>query len=412
MTGGVTPRPVTGGGVVLLALASSLAVPTAAFAQETAEPFFDANSRQVEYVGPGRETPEPESPDEVLIGYFGPDDPDHPVGGDLWLASNLAVEDANRAGGYRGVPFRLVPAWSENPWGTGVARLARSVFEQGVWAIIGSIDGASTHLAEQVVAKARLSLIAPAGTDKTVNYANVAWMFSCLPSDDRQAELLAEALADEIGTGPFALITTTDHDSRAATVELRGSLGARGIGPLYHVEIEPGSASLDGIADRVATDRSVAVVILAGAVDSARLVAALRDRRKGLALFGGSSMGRTAFLETAGAAADGVRFPLVCDPTSLSGEAGRELESRLGRPVDCVTAQAYDATRLLIAAVRQAGLNRARIRDAIEDLSPWSGVAGTIEWNTVGQNLRGARMATVTDGRIAPLSRSVPTRPD
>ena len=252
MTAGVPPRPAPGGRALLLAFALSPAAFTTASAQDAGEPYFDANSRQVEYAGPGREAPEPETPDEVRLGYFGPDDPHHPVGGDLWLASSLAVEEANRNGGYRGVPFRLVPAWSENPWGTGVARLVRAVYDDGVWAIIGSIDGSSTHLAEQVVAKARLTLIAPAGTDKTVNYANVAWMFSCLPADDRWAELLAETLADEIGRLPFPLITPTDHDSRAATVELRGSLNRLGIGPLHHLELEAGTEDLAGVAERVA----------------------------------------------------------------------------------------------------------------------------------------------------------------
>jgi ABC-type branched-subunit amino acid transport system substrate-binding protein len=368
-------------------------------------PHFDANARQVEYVGPGREEPEPELPDEVLVAYFGPDDPDHPVGGDLWLASNLAVEEANRDGGYRGVPFRLIPAWSADPWGTGVARLSRAVYDEGVWAVIGSIDGASTHLAEQVVAKARLTLIAPAGTDKTVNYANVAWMFSCLPPDNRWAGALAETIALEIGRRPFTLISTTDHDSRAATVELLGSLSGRGLVPRRHVELEAGIRDLDDLAEGVTGSDPAAVVILAGPVDASRLVVAVRERRRELPVYGGPSLGRRVFLQGAGPAADGARFPVLCDLRDFP-EAQTLLEARLGRHVDCAAAQAYDATRLLLAAIRRAGLNRARIRDAVEALSPWSGEAGPIEWNTVGQNRREVRIATAEGGRVIPLPSS------
>jgi ABC-type branched-subunit amino acid transport system substrate-binding protein len=408
MTGLVSSRPVAGGRILLFGLSLFLVAPTVALAQVSTEPFFDARSRQVEYAGPGREDPAPDDPTEVLIGYFGPDDPGHPVGGDLWLASSLAVEQANRDGGYRGIPFRLVPAWSENPWGTGVARLARAVYEDEVWAVIGSIDGASTHLAEQVVAKARLTLVAPAGTDKTVNYANVAWMFSCLPADDRQAELLAGALADDVGPRSFTVVSTTDHDARAATAELRGALDRRGIGPTHHLELEPGTEDLTELADRIAASAPDAVAILAGPIDSARLVVALRARRSDLTLFGGSSMGRRVFLEQAGAAADGVRFPRLCDPATSSQELDRTFEARFGRRADCATSQAYDATRLLIAAIREAGLNRARIRDAVQGLAPWSGVAGAIEWNAVGQNRREVGLATYSDGSIAPLSKSGP----
>jgi len=398
MSSSAPPGPAPGGRALLFVLVLSISALTFTSAQESSEPHFDARSRQVEYAGPGREDPEPEIPNEVLVAYFGPDDPDHPEGGDLWLASSLAVEEANRAGGFRGVPFRLIPAWSEDPWGTGVARLARAVYDDGVWAVIGSIDGASTHLAEQVVAKARLTLVAPAGTDKTVNYANVAWMFSCLPSDDRWAELLAEALEGEIGHHPFTLITTTDHDSRAATVELRGSLNRRGIGPLHHLELEVGAEDLGAMAERVTKSDSKAVVILSGPVDTARLVVALRERRGNLILFGGPSVGRRAFRERAGAASDGVRFPLLCDPAAATSEFGSNFESRFGRRADCPTVQAYDATRLLIAAIRDAGLNRARIRDSVEALSPWPGAAGAVEFGPVGQNRRPVRLARIAEG--------------
>jgi ABC-type branched-subunit amino acid transport system substrate-binding protein len=379
----------------------ALGVFVAALGAEVAQrPHFDTATHQVTYAGPGRTDPPPNDPSEVLIGYFGPSDPDHPKGGDLWLASSLAVEEANRAGGYRGLPFRLVPAWSENAWGTGVAQLARMVYADGVWAIIGSIDGTSTHLAEQVVAKARLTLIGPAGTDNTVNLANVAWMFSCLPADDRQAAVLARALSETVERGPL-LLSATDHDARVATAELKKALDLEGIAPLHHVELESGAAELTELADWVVSTGAESVVILAGPVDSARLVTALRTKDPDLQLYGGSSMSRRVFLERAGAAADGVLFPLPCDSTLFTDGFSRDFESRFGRRPDCTAAQTYDATRLLIAAIRQAGLNRTRIRDAVQALSPWSGAAGTIEWNALGQNQREVHLATIALGTLS-----------
>jgi ABC-type branched-subunit amino acid transport system substrate-binding protein len=366
-------------------------------------PHFDAKKHAVAYSGPGREDPEPEDLQEVLIGYFGPNDPAHPEGGDLWLAANLAVDEANRAGGHQGLPIRLVPAWSENPWGTGVAELARIVYSDRVWAVLGSIDGASTHLAEQVVAKARLTLITPASSDKTVNLANVAWMFSCLPADDRQAHAIGQALIARTGDTSFVLISATDHDSRLATEELSNWLGDRGRAPLYHLEFAPGSPSTADVADRVASSGSDVAVIMAGPLDSARLLAVLRSRRTDLQILGSYAMSRRIFLETAGPAAEGVVFPLPCDPSVFSSGFVRLFEASHGRQADCVSAQAYDAARLLIGAIEAAGLNRARIRDAVRSRSPWSGVAGTIEWTPLGQNQRKVTLATIREGQIVAL---------
>jgi ABC-type branched-subunit amino acid transport system substrate-binding protein len=191
---------------ILLAVLSWLSGPAHLNSQQTASrPFFEARKQQTEFTGPGREDREPEGLTEVRIGYFGPNDAAHPEGGDIWTAVSLAVDEANAEGGYSGLPFRLVPGWADNPWGNGGIQVARMAYEDRVWAVIGGIDGPSTHLAEQVAAKARLPLISPVATDKTVNLANVPWMFSAVPGDHALAPLLASALAAEAEAGTRSL---------------------------------------------------------------------------------------------------------------------------------------------------------------------------------------------------------------
>ena len=361
--------------------------------QDPERPFFDAREQRAEYAGPGREEPEPTGIHEIRIGYFGPSDPSHPLGGDMWLAAGLAIDQANREGGYRGIPFRLVPTWSDTPWGTGVAELARAVYADQVWAIIGSIDGASTHLAEQVVAKARLALISPASTDKTVNLANVAWMFSCLPADDALAGALVPVIVERVERRPFIVLSATDHDSHHAASELTSQLGREGLTPLHQIEFVPGLDDYSLVLERVTTSGVEAVVVVAGPQDSARAVTALRRLDQDLALFGSHGMGRRAFLEAVGP--DAAVFPSPCDPAFLDGPFATEFAELTGSWPDCTAAQTYDATRMTVEAIRKAGLNRARIRDALQALSPWHGVAGAIEWDSLGQNEREVGIMTV-----------------
>ena len=205
------------------------------------EPYFDGRKRELTYPGPGREQAEPRNLSEVKIGYFGPSDPAHPTGGDLWIAAQMAVERANATGGYKGLPFRLAPAWSENPWGSGVTQVTRLVYTDGVWALIGGIDGASTHLAEQVTAKALLALVSPVSSDKTVNYAYVPWAFSISASDDRQAEALFPLLEQSARAGRLVILSANDHDSKMAVREFETLLARNGLKPCLHLEFEKGA---------------------------------------------------------------------------------------------------------------------------------------------------------------------------
>jgi len=336
--------------------------------------------------------------EEVRIGYFGPSDPDHPGGGDAWRAAQLAVEGQNARGGYRGKPFRLVAVWSNDPWGSGVKQVVRMAYKDRVWAIVGGIDGPSTHLAEQVVAKARLTLISPASTDRTVNSANVPWMFSCVPADHLQTPLLAAEIAARVAAKPFVLISTNDHDSHLFAVELKKRLTSRRLIPRYHFECKPNAEDVAEVASRAVKSKAAAAVIVAGPRDSARLVRAVREQGFSGHIFGGPAMGRRGFLQQAGDAAEGAVFPLLYHPGETAVEFERAFLRRFEISPDYAAAGAFDAVRIVVAAIRTAGLDRAAIRNAVDDLSPWTGVTGTVSWDAQGGNTRPACLGTIKDG--------------
>ncbi len=367
--------------------------------------FYDARKLETNYAGPGREELAPTDINEVLIGYFGPGTASHPGGGDMWCAASLAIEEANRAGGYKGLPFRLVAGWSDNPWGTGISKVVRMAYVDKVWAIIGGIDGPSTHLAEQVVAKARLTLLSPASTDKTVNLANVPWMFSCLPGDHLQAPILAHAIASRIGEKRFLLVSAVDHDSHLFTVELARSFAQHKLVPSYHFEFEPEEKDFTELAEKIVETKAYSLVLIAGAEQSAHLISAVRERNFVGPVFGGPCMGRRSFLEEAGRAAEGVLFPLLYTPCKSSDRFEKKFTSRFGYHPDYLAAHTYDTVNLLVAAIRKAGLNRARIRDAIRELSPWAGVTGAVKWDTLGGNSRSVQLGTVRAGCVISASR-------
>jgi branched-chain amino acid transport system substrate-binding protein len=279
-----------------------------------------------------------------------------------------------------------------------------------VWAIVGGIDGPSTHLAEQVVAKARLTLLGPASTDKTVNLANVPWMFSCLPGDHLQAPVLAQAVASHVGQNPFLLVSAVDHDSHLFAAEFVKSLAQHELIPFRHFEFNPKERDFEELAERIAQSRTHALVLIAGAKPGAHLIRAVRGKSFEGPIFGGPCMGRRGFLEQAGNAAEGVIFPLLYTAGENSTGFEKKFTSRFGHCPDYAAAHSYEAVRLLIAAIREAGLNRVAICDTVRELSPWSGVTGTIEWDSLGANRRAVHLGTIRSGRV--ISASGPHVPD
>jgi len=339
----------------------------------------------------------------VLIGYFGPSDPLHPEAADMWQAASLAVEQANEAGGYEGIPFQLVPAWSESPWAAGVTDVVRLAFVHKVWALVGGVDGPSTHLAEQVIAKARLALVNPVATDKTVNLAPIPWVFSCAPPDDVQARVLARAIAADARTRPFVIVSATDHDSHLFTVELIKALATCKLTPAYHFQFAPRERTHREVMEQAERADPNAVVLIAQADAGAQCLGHLRDRGCKATVFAGPWMGSRAFLERAGKAAEGVVFPNLLASSATWSSFEQAFTKCFERSPDYLAAHTYDATAITIAAIRRGGLDRAGVMAALKEMVPWQGVSGEIRWNSFGANSRPVSLGIVRDGRILPF---------
>ena len=367
-------------------------------------PYKEPSGVPLEFRGPGREEPEPDVA-EVVLGWFGPGDPTHPEFGDFWRGAVLAVEEENAAGGYRGKRFRLVPSWSESPWAAAVADLTRTVYERGAWAVIGGVDGTTTHLAVQIALKSHFLLLSPGSTDVSADRANVPWLFSLPPSDERYAPVIVEGLEKAAAGGPFAVAAATDHDSHAALVAVRREMTKRRLTPATLVEFAADTPEVGSLATRLGADRPRAVLVLASSAAAGRLVAAIREAGFQGTVLGGATAARAAFRRAAGPAAEGVLAPLPAEP-GLAWEAfARAYEARWAEPPDAAGAHGYDAARLVVAAVVRAGLNRARVRDAVRALAPWPGAGGTVSWNALGRNESALVLRAWSGGRLTAVSR-------
>jgi ABC-type branched-subunit amino acid transport system substrate-binding protein len=115
------------------------------------------------------------------------------------------------------------------------------------------------------------------------------------------------------------------------------------------------------------------------------------------------------FRERAGSAAEGAVFPLLFDAESAEArEFVRGYEEYWGAPPEFLAAHAWDGARLLIAAVRRTGLNRALARDALVALAPWPGATGLVTWDATGRNERAVTIGAWRGARACPIALRTP----
>jgi len=192
----------------------------------------------------------------------------------------------------------------------------------------------------------------------------------------------------ERGRG-FALVSAIDHDSRAFAAQLKLAFVRDRLSPVLHLEWPGGTEDPAHIARDLEAGAPEAVVVVAAARESAALIKAIRETGFAGAMLSGPWIARA----DPDPRLDGVLYPALGDiPPAFQ----TKFLTRYGRLPDYTAAHAYDAANIVIAAIRTAGLNRSRIRDAVQALSPTRGVTGAIEWDEQGQNRRGVSLRART----------------
>jgi ABC-type branched-subunit amino acid transport system substrate-binding protein len=333
---------------------------------------------------------------EVRIGYFGPSDGDD----DMFAAACLAIERANAAGGDEGTVYRLMPCWSEEPWGSGIKQVVRMVYEDDVCAIIGGVDGPTTHLVEQVVAKARLPLINPVSSDVSISLANVPWMYTCVPGDDLQAKALMQTLDEMPVSARIVLLSANDHDSHLFADEIVKALNRVKRSVDFHYEFDHKRKDISELMEQVVGHEPDVLVLSAGVRNCVRIVNAVEGKLEGAVIVGPGCMGSNSFIDGIENMPERIVFPLLYHADRKRVDVDALYFERTGKHLDYRSAYTYDAVNILLDAIGQVGAGRQDLHDRLSGMTPWKGVAGKIQWDSKGRNVTAVGLGTYRHGKL------------
>ena len=252
------------------------------------------------------------------------------------------------------------------------------------------------------------------------------WMFQAAQSDALMIRGVAADIRDR-GVTDVTVMALSDEYGESGLLELQLALADVGVRLDKVVRYDRDAESYVAPALAAILDRPQAVVVWGIAEDSARMVRALRERQFGGDIYVSHGVGAPAFLELAGAAAEGVRMPM--GPVLVASElaASHPLRQSALAFSDAYTetfgaetltsfaAHMHDAVRLIEQAVQYTGAagaldltdvvaTRAAIRSGLEEMGPYFGAGGVFDYNGgdhTGLDERAMVMVEVRDGSWA-----------
>jgi ABC-type branched-subunit amino acid transport system substrate-binding protein len=374
------------------------------------------------YSGAGRDLPEPKNLTEVRIGFIGPieHNPESIFGLRMLHGAQLAVEEANARGGYGGKPFKLMlhndyDNWQaktvygdDRPtdptiWGSASNEAVKMVYEDKDWAIFGSISSETTHIMLRVALRAEIPIVNSASTDPTIPETYIPWYFTDLQDDRVQSLTLARRIFTELGLKRVALLRVNNRYGRLGVPKFRDAARRLGHPVVIEQKYLPGDTDFSKQLQVIRSSRADAIVLWTDESQAAAILKQLRAAGMKQRVFGAYRTLGPTLLAEAGDAAEGFEAVFPYDPTRNDPrwlDFNKRFEARFTEKPEQFASLAYDAMNALLDSVCKAGLNRARIHDALADMEEYDGVTGHMVFDPNQKNVAPMYLGTVHGGAI------------
>lgn len=359
------------------------------------------------FYGAGREIPPPGNLKEVRLGFLGPLEGSiiQPLGEQMMQGALFAVEQANKRGGYKGTPFRLMVHNDVGLWGAAANEVVK-MDDEGVWAWVGTIDDINSHVAIRATLKLEIPVINPGDPDPTFTETNIPWVLRNIPDDRQSSYALVKMIYTDKGYKRVAMMRANNRYGRVGTMHFNRSATRIGFPPVIEERFNDLETDFRQQLERIKKINPDAILVWGNAKESGLIVKQIRELGMTQPVFGSDRMVNPEFLETAGKHAEGVITtcqynPDADDPKLKAFRA--DYVKRFGMEPNVFAAHAYDAVNMIIAAIHKVGLNRALIRDILTDLKTFQGyrgVTGVVIFDGAFNNLRPIYMAKVNSGRF------------
>lgn len=298
--------------------------------------------------------------------------------------AEIAIKKANREGGFKGKPFKLVIRTMEGPWGTGSKQAVNLIFDENVWAIVGSHDGRNSHLVEQVTTKARIVFINVWSSDPTLSQAFVPWFFSTVPNDLQQADAFIEEVFNKKNISKTAIICDKSYDSNLAVESLVKRINEAGKTTPLVIKYDNPDADINQIIEKIGKTKPESVIFFGAPGTSSRIIHSLYSANKNILIYGALSLLDENYITTQEQKYfEGVNF-ITSGIGSGSDLFRKEYQQQFGETPGMAASFSYDGMNCLIKAIRISGLDRVEIQKSLAKIQV-EGVTGVIQFDDKGK---------------------------
>lgn len=321
----------------------------------------------------------------------------------------LAVDQANAAGGVLGKPIKLISEDDQSKTDEAVSAVQKLINRDKVVAVLGEVASKRSLAAGNVCQKFKVPMLSPSSTNPAVTEVG-DYVFRACFTDDFQG-LVGAQFAQKKNWKKVAILTDVNNDYSKGLAKFFRQ-GYQGKGELVADEsYREGDRDFKAQLTRIKGTNPDAVYAPGYYTDIGLILRQARELGLDVPFFGGDGWDSPETLKL-GTVVNGCFYTNHCsidDPNPALQKLVKEYRAKYNADPDAMAITGYDAAMLLFDAIKRAGkADSTAIRDALAATKDFPASTGAM---TIDAN-RNARKPIVVleirDGKQIPVESIVP----
>jgi branched-chain amino acid transport system substrate-binding protein len=337
----------------------------------------------------------------IRIGFTPPITGVHAAAGSLQVkAIKLAVKEINAAGGINGkkIDLRIIDNQSTNPG--ALAALQKAVEQEKVVALVGCLYSTQVLATADAIKNYGIPTIIGA-TNVNITKQGNPWLFRVRPDDSIAAGAMVKYIKEDTKFTKIGLLHDADAmgTGGADLVEK----GAKEAGLTIVRREKTATAAKDFTAELLAMKNAGAQILVFYGHQEATALLQRQIRQLGspFKFLGSPSAASKDSLNLAKEAAEGIWavVDFVPGQTAENKRYAAAYKKEYGEEYDTLNVWTYDGLKILANAMKKAGEDRGKIRQAVLATQGYKGVQGTFSFTPNGDGLSEVSIVQIEKGK-------------
>jgi len=314
-------------------------------------------------------------------------------------AVELAIEEHNEANAGCQVAYKEFDT-AGSPQ-TALAPTVAAINDPSILGVVGLPFSGESEAVGPTLSEAGLVAVSPSATRPDLSTKGWKHFFRALGNDSVQGPAAARFMTDTLGAQKICVIRDDSAYGQGLATELTNALGDKVV---CDDEIKTGQTEFSAAIGTIQSAQPDAIFFAGYYAEGAPFTQQLRDAGVEADLVVPDGVKDPIFVQNAGEASEGVYMTCPCLPGDVFPEFTAAYKARFNVDPQTYSAEAYDATTVLLRGLDQGIADRAGLLEFVRTYDA-QGLTKRLKWNETGELSETPVWSyVVKDGQIQRLS--------